>query len=31
MAIKFHIVHDITLVAEKIENLNHLYSLNMAT
>ena len=29
MDIKLHIVHDITLVAEEIENLNHLYSLNI--
>ena len=31
MGIKLHIAHDITLVAEEIENLNHLYSLNIAT
>ena len=31
MDIKLHIAHDITLVSEEIENLNHLYSLNIAT
>ena len=31
MGIKLHIVHDITLVVEEIENLNHLFSLNIAT
>ena len=31
MGIKLHIVHDNTLVAEEIENLNHLYNLNIAT
>ena len=31
MGIKLHVVHNITLVAEEIENLNHLYSLNIAT
>ena len=31
MGIKLHMVHDITLVAEEIKNLNHLYSLNTAT
>ena len=31
MGIKLHIAHDITLAAEEIENLNHLYSLNVAT
>ena len=31
MGIKLHIVHDNTLVAEETENLNHLYSLNIAT